>query len=367
MNKRSRSRASREGIDRRSRHRRPDAGAGGGEKRARRPGAHRSCAVRGGDRELKSRKRGLARDFAADAPPSLGARAIITISAIAARAGLSARKRRPRFATARIRIKSGRLEFDADSPIAWELSADALGAFVQQYPGSLGGVRVWRAISRKSRPTRTGVVIVKHNNPCGVALVPKRTEARSRRRRWKRSFAPGKAIRFRPSAECSFSRDPLEEETAAWLAETIRRARGARRGSRRARPSLRILLAKRQESQGRCRSAASEACRARRVVSFPAESCIQSSDTGLAETLKSVTKTAFPAANTALSKFGIAVCRALKSNAIALVREIPGRRGSAARRRGPGPAQSHRGAQGARGSARAGRAERIPAARSANA
>ena len=46
-------------------------------------------------------------------------------------------------------------------------------------------------------------------------------------------------------------------------------------------------------------------------------------DTGLSETLRSVTRKPWPETKAKLGLFGIAVCRALKSNAIAIVREIP--------------------------------------------
>jgi phosphoribosylaminoimidazolecarboxamide formyltransferase/IMP cyclohydrolase len=60
------------------------------------------------------------------------------------------------------------------------------------------------------------------------------------------------------------------------------------------------------------------------VVAVPGGRLFQTTDTGVGEALKPVTKASWPKNFDKLSRFGISVCRALKSNAIALVREIPG-------------------------------------------
>jgi len=63
---------------------------------------------------------------------------------------------------------------------------------------------------------------------------------------------------------------------------------------------------------------------AQSVVAVPGGKLYQTTDIGTKENLKSMTQAPWPEKFTALSRFGIACCRALKSNAIALVREIPG-------------------------------------------
>jgi phosphoribosylaminoimidazolecarboxamide formyltransferase/IMP cyclohydrolase len=55
---------------------------------------------------------------------------------------------------------------------------------------------------------------------------------------------------------------------------------------------------------------------------------VQTSDVGLSDALRSVTKVPFPKEREALARFGIAVTRSLRSNAVALVREQPGAPGS---------------------------------------
>ena len=59
------------------------------------------------------------------------------------------------------------------------------------------------------------------------------------------------------------------------------------------------------------------------VMAVPGGTLVQSTDLGNSETLKSMPKRAWPESKNRLGKFGIAVCRSLKSNAIAIVREIP--------------------------------------------
>ena len=59
------------------------------------------------------------------------------------------------------------------------------------------------------------------------------------------------------------------------------------------------------------------------MVVVPGGRLFQTSDLGTGEALKSVTRREWPADKQTLTQFGIAVCRALKSNALAIVREIP--------------------------------------------
>lgn len=217
--------------------------------------------------------------------------------------------------------QTGHLEFQADSPIAWELP---LTPSELSYNNILDLSAAYALASdlKEISPQSSGVVIVKHNNPCGVSVIPKshgQAQMEALLKAWDGDpvSAFGGVLVFT---------DPLEENTAQWLAERfveLVAAPGLDKNS----PSLNLLLAKRRNLK---------AVQIRRfnenpketVVSVPGGRLYQSSDTGLGETLKSVTKKTWPSEKTALSKFGIAVCRALKSNAIALVREIPGIQGA---------------------------------------
>lgn len=220
--------------------------------------------------------------------------------------------------------QSGHLEFDSDSPIAWELQLTPSELSYNNIL-DLSAAYALAGDLREVSPDSTGVVIVKHNNPCGVASIPKTqggSIAKAQMEALLRAWDGDPVSAF--GGVLVFT-DPLEENAASWLAERFVELVGAP-GLEKGSASLGILLSKRRNLK---------AVQIRRFGGVPRETVVsvaggklfQGSDTGLSETLKSVTKNAFPAGKTALSKFGIAVCRALKSNAIALVREIPGSTG----------------------------------------
>lgn len=212
--------------------------------------------------------------------------------------------------------QEGMLEFDPAGPIAWgakltptELSynniLDLSSAY--QLASDLCGID----------PGATGVVIVKHNNPCGVALVPRalpNAQKAALLRAWEGDpvSAFGGVLVFT---------HPLEQETASWLAEKFIELVGAPELEVTSGP-LAALLAKRKNLRAVPIRRFGEAPRRSRVA-VPGGTLTQSTDVGLGETLKSVTRKAWPAGKDRLGKFGIAVCRALKSNAIAIVRELP--------------------------------------------
>jgi phosphoribosylaminoimidazolecarboxamide formyltransferase/IMP cyclohydrolase len=216
--------------------------------------------------------------------------------------------------------QNGYLEIEAgpDSPIAWPASqAEALTPSELSYNNILDLSSAYAlasdliAIDAES----TGVVIVKHNNPCGVAMVRKGAGAQKTAllKAWDGDpvSAFGGVLVFT---------DALEETTAAWLAEKFVELVAAPSLSK-ASPSLLQLMAKRRNLK---------AVGIRRFGAMPKQTAVavpggilhQGADTGIGETLKSMTRAAFPAEKQSLARFGVAVCRSLKSNAIALVREI---------------------------------------------
>jgi phosphoribosylaminoimidazolecarboxamide formyltransferase/IMP cyclohydrolase len=217
--------------------------------------------------------------------------------------------------------QKGFLEYDPGGPIGWgetltptELSYNNILDLSAAY-GLAGDLAALA-------PKGTGVVIVKHNNPCGVAVVPRHAPHAQRlalQRAW-----DGDPVSAFGGVLC-FT-DPIEEETAAWLAERfveLVAAPGLAAGG----AALGRLLARRKNLK---------AVPIRRFGGGPPESMVvvpggrlfQTADTGTDETLKTVTKTSFPEGRAAVARFGIAACRALKSNAVAIVREIPGLAGS---------------------------------------
>ena len=218
--------------------------------------------------------------------------------------------------------QQGTLEFTADSPIAWE---EKLTPTELSYNNILDLTAAYGLASDLAAlsPDCTSVVIVKHNNACGVASIPKtfggglesaQMEALSRAWEGDPVSAFGGVVVFT---------DALGAKAAGWLAERfveLVAAPGLAAGEG---TTLGLMLKKRKNLK---------AARVRRLGGMPAETSVpvpggvlrQTADLALNDELRSVTRKEFPATRRALGRFGIAVCRSLKSNAVVLVREIPG-------------------------------------------
>lgn len=212
------------------------------------------------------------------------------------------------------------LEYDPQGPIAW---GETLTPTELSYNNILDLSAAYALASDlvELDSNSTGVVIIKHNNPCGVALVPKSTSQAQKTaliRAWEGDpvSAFGGVLVFT---------DPLTSETASWLSERFVELIAApemKAGD----SALSTLLAKRKNLK---------AVPIRRFSEVPCDSTVvvpggrlkQSTDIGLQEPFKSVTRREFSRTQEKLARFGIAICRASKSNAIVLVREyqeIPG-------------------------------------------
>lgn len=212
--------------------------------------------------------------------------------------------------------QSAELEYDSGGPIDWstrlsptELSYNNILDLSSAYALAGDLIEIDSAC--------TGVVIVKHNNPCGVAMVPANrphAQLEALQRAWEGDpvSAYGGVLIFT---------GPLEDETGAWLADRfveLVAAPGLEGSS-----ALQALLARRRNLKAvaiRRFGAPPE----RVTVVVPGGRLHQTSDRGTEETLRSMTRASWPETKLRLGRFGIAVCRALKSNAIALVREVPG-------------------------------------------
>ncbi len=219
--------------------------------------------------------------------------------------------------------QTGALEVAADSPIAWPRTPEEnLTATELSYNNILDLSAAYALASDLAGidPDSTGVVIVKHNNPCGVALVPKKTADAQKQaliRAWEGDpvSAFGGVLVFTA---------PIEDATAEWLAPKfveLVSAPGLTRESR----ALTILQTKRKNLKAvGIRSLGGMPLET--AVQVPGGRLIQSADTvaPVSEELRSVTRAVFSQRKERLARFGIAVTRALKSNAIALVREIEG-------------------------------------------
>jgi phosphoribosylaminoimidazolecarboxamide formyltransferase/IMP cyclohydrolase len=212
--------------------------------------------------------------------------------------------------------QKGHLEFDPQGPIDWSA---ALTPTELSYNNILDLSSAYALASDLGEisPGCTSVVIVKHNNPCGVAMIPKGPGAQMKalEKAWEGDpvSAFGGVVVFT---------DPIESDVASWLSERFVELVSAP-GLSSESASLKTILSRRKNLK---------AVSIRRFGGMPAQSVVavpggklyQTTDIGTKENLKSMTQAPWPEKFTALSRFGIACCRALKSNAIALVREIPG-------------------------------------------
>jgi len=212
--------------------------------------------------------------------------------------------------------QKGFLEFDPEGPIDWSQS---LTPAELSYNNILDLSAAYALASdlMELGTGGTGVVIVKHNNPCGVTWVPK-TAPHAQKLALTRAWEGDPVSAF--GGVVVFT-DPIEAETAQWLADHFVELVAAP-GLEERSAVLKTLLAKRKNLK---------AVPIRRFGGVPSESMVvvpggrlfQTTDVGLGEPLKSMTERKWPAEKERLARFGIAVCRSLKSNAITIVREIP--------------------------------------------
>ncbi len=169
-------------------------------------------------------------------------------------------------------------------------------------------------------PGSTGVVIVKHNNPCGVAMVPRAHPAGAAGAQMEALLRAWEGDPISAFGGVLVFTHALEKDAATWLSERFVElvAAPGLEGS----ASLAAMLVKRKNLKAVAIRRFGDLPE-RGVVAVPGGKLYQSTDRGTLETLKTVTQAAWPEKMQKLARFGIAVTRSLKSNAIALVREIP--------------------------------------------
>jgi phosphoribosylaminoimidazolecarboxamide formyltransferase/IMP cyclohydrolase len=222
--------------------------------------------------------------------------------------------------------QKGHLEFDPSGPIAWDQQLTPSELSYNNILDLSAAYALASDLKEIGGNNSTAVVIVKHNNPCGVALISREqgisladAQLTALQRAWEGDpvSAFGGVLVFT---------DEIQEKVAVWLAERFVELVSAPSLSKQA-PALNILLSKRRNLKAVSIHQFGKVP-ATTTVTVPGGRLIQTSDTGLNEDLKSMTRVKWPQGKAALSRFGIAVCRALKSNAIALVREIPGHAGN---------------------------------------
>ncbi|MEO5968618.1 MAG: bifunctional phosphoribosylaminoimidazolecarboxamide formyltransferase/IMP cyclohydrolase [Bdellovibrionia bacterium] len=212
--------------------------------------------------------------------------------------------------------QKGFLEFDSEGPIAWDENLTATELSYNNITDLSAAYALASDLSEICRDS-TGVVIVKHGNPCGVAVVPKSVPQAQKialTRAWEGDpvSAFGGVLVFT---------DPVEDDVATWLSQHFVELVAAPGLSEKSSSALQILLTKRKNLK---------AVPIRRFGEIPSESMVvvpggrlfQTVDVGNDEVLNSVTRVEWPKQKKQLARFGIAVCRALKSNAIAILREL---------------------------------------------
>jgi phosphoribosylaminoimidazolecarboxamide formyltransferase/IMP cyclohydrolase len=211
--------------------------------------------------------------------------------------------------------QQGYLEFDPSGPIDW---GHPLTQADLSYNNILDLSAAYGLASDLSQiyPDSTGVVIVKHNNPCGVAWVPK-SHPSAQKLALTRAWEGDPISSF--GGVLVFT-DPLEEEVSTWLSQHFIEMVAAPELKQES-PELKNLVSKRKGLKAVCIRRLDEVPR-ESIMAVPGGRLYQTADLGVEGEFKSVTRVKWPEEKKSLARFGIAVCKALKSNAIALVREI---------------------------------------------
>jgi phosphoribosylaminoimidazolecarboxamide formyltransferase/IMP cyclohydrolase len=209
--------------------------------------------------------------------------------------------------------QSAQLNWDpSSSPIAWQsLTSEKLS--YNNILDVTAGYRLARDLRLGLHESGSGVVIIKHGNPCGVGWSPQSDEA-AFDLAWQGdpvSAFGGVIVLTKPFSQA------IAEKIGKRFVEVI------------AAPGLSHSEEFKKWSGTRPKLKAVEIIRFDREiqmlrVSVPGGVLIQSADDDLSEELKVVTQTPWGQCSSELSQFGIWVSRALKSNAIALVREQSG-------------------------------------------
>ncbi|MBI4924313.1 MAG: bifunctional phosphoribosylaminoimidazolecarboxamide formyltransferase/IMP cyclohydrolase [Bdellovibrio sp.] len=212
--------------------------------------------------------------------------------------------------------QSAYIEYDLDGPVLW---GEPLTHADISYNNILDLSACYSVASDLMRlePESTHVVIVKHNNPAGVASVP-RTYHQAQKLALQRAWEGDPVSAF--GGVILFS-DELEENTAQWLSDKFIELVSSP-GLTKDHPALLQMLTKRKNLK---------ALAIKKIkgdedlfsISVPGGRLYQKTDQTVLEDLKPVTLQKWPKEKERLARFGIAVCRALKSNAIAIVREVP--------------------------------------------
>ena len=212
------------------------------------------------------------------------------------------------------------LKFDALGPIDWETQLTPLDLSYNNI-WDLSAAYALMSDLKVISPSAESVVIVKHNNPCGVAVVPKGGPLGENDAQLQALIHAWEGDPTSAFGGVLIFSSPISRPTAQWLSERfveLVAAPDLTVGCE----SLKIILAKRKNLKAVCIRRFGESP-AQSTIAVPGGVLIQDTDLALGESLKSVTIAPWATENDGLGRFGIAVTRALKSNAVALVRKMP--------------------------------------------
>jgi phosphoribosylaminoimidazolecarboxamide formyltransferase/IMP cyclohydrolase len=219
------------------------------------------------------------------------------------------------------------LEVNPESPVDWT-GASSLTPNELSYNNILDLSAAWSLMSdlsvlEKARSRgRPACVIIKHNNPCGVAVAASQLEALELAWAGDPVSAFGGVVLFSTA---------LEEKTAEWLKSRFIEL-VASPGLAPETAALRKLLETRKKLKAvsiRNFQPLADPVKHTLRVSVPGGTLVQSPDTASRDLShpsewKVPTRKSWSEALVPLAQFGIIVCRTLKSNALAIVREVPG-------------------------------------------
>jgi len=219
--------------------------------------------------------------------------------------------------------QKGILTFDLDSPVAWNENLTKNSLSYNNIMDFSGGYQLISEL-QIAFPDHESVVILKHNNPCGVSSVPRRRKESADLANKSKSSSQLEALENAWAGDpvsafggvVLFS-DPIEIDAAEWLSERFIElvAAPGLTGS----VALDTLLKKRKNLKA-LRVVRYGECPKNIELAVPGGILKQSVDLfeGF-EAFECKTKITWPEDKKSLAQFGILVCKLLKSNAVCMV------------------------------------------------
>ena len=207
------------------------------------------------------------------------------------------------------------VKVESDSPIRWDQNLTQQELSYNNILDCSSAFLLLRDL-KKTWPNRAHVVIVKHNNPCGVASV-ELSQANPLKKALELAWEGDPVSAF--GGVLAFS-EPLTMDVARFFEQRFVELIAAP-GLKEKSPELELLLLKRKN----IKAVAIEHFDLKQsvqTVTIPGGTLIQELDQNLSETLTPKTTHEWTVQDQELGQFGILVTRALKSNAITLVRHV---------------------------------------------